>query len=168
MKNTKGSFLKECMADSLIELLKCYPIEKISINMIAEKAGVGRATWFRHFNSKNEALTFKLVTLWYSWTDARGLNRSTKYTADNALDFFEFSLKTKEIYALIYKNNLQSVIYDAFYQIVIPQHRDDPIECYKSRFISIVDIIKLIISRYRIDELTADDAIRQIEKELRL
>lgn len=124
------------MADSLIELLKCYPIEKVSINMITDKAGVGRATWFRHFNSKNEALTFKLVTLWYSWTDARGLNRMTKYTENNALDFFEFSFNTKEIYALIYKNNLQSVIYDAFYQIVIPQHRDDPIECYKSRFIS--------------------------------
>lgn len=44
------------------------------------------------------------------------------------------------------------------------------VECdyYKNRYIFIVDVIKLIISKFRNDELTADDAIRQIEKELRL
>lgn len=54
--------------------------------------------------------------------------------------------------------------------LVSANKRAECAECdyYKSRFISIVDIIKLIISRYRIDELTADDAIHQIEKELRL
>jgi hypothetical protein len=43
-------------------------------------------------------------------------------------------------------------------------------ECdyYKSRFLYIVDIIKLIISKFRNDELTAYDAINQIENELRL
>ena len=54
--------------------------------------------------------------------------------------------------------------------LVSANKRAECAECdyYKSRFISIVDIIKLIISRYRIDELTADDAINQIENELRL
>ena len=54
--------------------------------------------------------------------------------------------------------------------LVSANKRAECAECdyYKSRFISIVDIIKLIISRYRIDELTADDAIHQIENELRL
>ena len=42
-------------------------------------------------------------------------------------------------------------------------------ECdyYKNRFLYIVDIIKLIISKFRNDELTAYDAINQIENELR-
>lgn len=54
--------------------------------------------------------------------------------------------------------------------LVSANKRAECAECdyYKSRFISIVDIIKLIISRYHNDELTAYDAINQIENELRL
>ena len=136
MRKNNTDFLKECMADALIELMKNDSVEKITVIQITNKAGVGRATWFRHFDSKNEALTFKLVKLWYDWTYEHGMDKTKKYTANNALDFFVFSFNTKELFNLIYKNKLQSVIYDAFYQIVIPQHRDDPIECYKSRFIS--------------------------------
>lgn len=54
--------------------------------------------------------------------------------------------------------------------LVSANKRAECAECdyYKNRFLYIVDIIKLIISKFRNDELTADDAIRQIEKELRL
>ncbi|MDD6644669.1 MAG: hypothetical protein PUE67_01190 [Oscillospiraceae bacterium] len=38
-------FLKECLADGLIQLMREKPFEKISIQEIADKSGVGRATW---------------------------------------------------------------------------------------------------------------------------
>ena len=136
MKTNKSEYLKECMADSLILLLKTKKIEKISVSEITERAGVGRATWFRHFSSKNEALTYKLIKSWYDWTDSNGIDRGIKYTSEIAFMFFDFSYNIRAIYNLIYESNLQSVIYDAFYQIIIPQHKDDPIACYKSRFIS--------------------------------
>lgn len=43
-------------------------------------------------------------------------------------------------------------------------------ECdyYKNRFLYIVDRIKSIISKFRNNEVTADNAINQIENELRL
>lgn len=54
--------------------------------------------------------------------------------------------------------------------LVITNKNAECVECdyYKNRYIFIVDVIKLIISKFRNDELTADNAIRQIEKELRL
>jgi len=133
-KNT--DFLKDCMADALIEIMSTKNINKISISEITERAGVGRATWFRSFSSKNDALTYKLVKMWFDWTENHGIDKNIRYTANNALDFFEFSYNTKHIFNLLYSFDLQSVIYDAFYRIVIPQHRDSPIDCYKSRFIS--------------------------------
>ncbi len=136
MRKNNTEFLKECMADSLIELMKSKPFDKITITEITDKAGVGRATWFRNFSSKNDALTYKLVTMWYIWTNTNDSNKAKRYTIENALDFFEFSYSIRELYNLIYSYNLQTVIYDAFYQIVIPQHRDNPVDCYKSRFIS--------------------------------
>ena len=45
------------------------PFEKISIKEIAETAGVGRATWFRNYSEKKEALTFKLVISWRRWAE---------------------------------------------------------------------------------------------------
>lgn len=54
--------------------------------------------------------------------------------------------------------------------LVSANKRAECAECdyYKNRFLYIVDIIKLIISKFRNDELTAYDAINQIENELRL
>ena len=45
-------FLKECMADALIKILKTKPIEKISVPEIVEVASVGRTTFFRNFTTK--------------------------------------------------------------------------------------------------------------------
>ena len=56
-----NDYLKECIADAIIVLIKEKPLEKISIDEIVKKAGVGRATYFRAFNSKNEAITFKFI-----------------------------------------------------------------------------------------------------------
>lgn len=54
--------------------------------------------------------------------------------------------------------------------LVSANKRAECAECdyYKNRFLYIVDIIKLIISKFRNDELTSYDAINQIENELRL
>lgn len=56
-------FLKECMADALLSAMKEKPFSKITINEIADAAGVNRSTWFRNFSDKNEAITFKLIQL---------------------------------------------------------------------------------------------------------
>ena len=58
------AFLKEYMADALLQAMKQKPLSKITVNEIADAAGVNRSTWFRHFRDKNEAVTFKLIRLW--------------------------------------------------------------------------------------------------------
>lgn len=52
-------FLKECIADALIKLMEEHSIDKIKVQEITELAGVGRMTYFRYFNSKQEVLAFK-------------------------------------------------------------------------------------------------------------
>ena len=67
--NARASgFLKECMADALIQLMPQKEFSRITVNEIAAAAGVNRSTWFRHFETKNDALTFKLVQLWLRYT----------------------------------------------------------------------------------------------------
>ncbi len=136
MRKNNSDFLKSCMADAVYELLKNKPIEKISVTEITEKAGVGRATWFRNFSSKQDAISYKIISLWYKWCDEHKIAKEQRYTLDNALDFFNFSLDNKEIYITLYKSNLQSTIYNAFYNVIVQQQRNTPYEYYRSRFLS--------------------------------
>lgn len=129
-------FLKECLADALIKLLKTKSIEKITVPEIAETANVGRTTYFRNFTNKNEALTFKIVRLWERWAEEHNLTERRKYTTDNALDFFNFNYSIRNLLSLFYEKNLQSALYDAFYIIMVSQYGANAAECYKSRFYS--------------------------------
>lgn len=137
MGNAKTTeFLKECLADALLRLLKDKPIEKITVPEIAATADVGRTTFFRNFTSKTEVITFKLVKLWERWAEAHGMVERSRFTLDNATDFFEFNGTIKDLLALVYDRNLQSTVYDAFYKVMAPQFGADTQECYESRFYS--------------------------------
>ncbi len=130
-------FLKECMADALIDLMRRKPFEKISAGEIAEAAGVGRATWFRNFSGKNEAITYKLVRLWYRWFEENSASAGAeRYTIDNAIDFLSFCREYRGLIEDIYAANLRSTIYEAFYYIMMPQYGANAEECYTSRFFS--------------------------------
>ena len=108
-------FLKECMADALLRAMKEKPFSKITINEIADAAGVNRSTWFRNFSDKNEAITFKLIRLWHRWADEHGMKERRRYTLDNAEDFFAFNYSIKELLSDIYREELQACVYNAFY-----------------------------------------------------
>ena len=65
----QNDYLKECIADAIIVLIKEKPMEKVSIDEIVKRAGVGRATYFRSFHSKNEAITFKFIKMWEQYCE---------------------------------------------------------------------------------------------------
>ena len=129
-------YLKECMADALLRAMKEKPIFKITVNEITENAGVNRSTWFRNFNDKNEAITFKLIRLWHRWADEHGMKERRRYTLDNAEDFFAFNYAIKDLLSEIYREELLACVYNAFYQVMMPQYGADPAECYEARFYS--------------------------------
>ena len=60
MKRTQrtSDFLKECIADSLLRLLRTKPLEAITIREITELANVSRVTYYRNFTSKEEVIEF--------------------------------------------------------------------------------------------------------------
>ena len=130
------AFLKECLADALIQLLEEKPFEKITIPEIAESAGVGRTTYFRNFTAKEEVLTYKYIRLWERWAEEHDLQERTAFSADNGLTFFQYNYTIRNLLELTYRRGLQSALYESFHQIMKPQYGANPLECYKSRFFS--------------------------------
>lgn len=137
MGNAKTTeFLKECLADALIKLLKAKSFDKITIYEIAQTADVGRTTFFRNFSNKSELITYKLVKLWERWTHEHNLEERSKFTLSNAVSFFEFNYSIKELLVLIYNSNLQSTLYEAFYTVMKPPIETDTGANYESKFFS--------------------------------
>ena len=134
--NKTTEFLKECLSDALIQLMREKDFEKISIKEIADTGGVGRATWFRNYTSKNEALTFKFVQVWNRWADEHAIAVRDRFDLANAKNFFQFNYEIKHILEIVYTSNMQSAIYDAFYQVMMPQYGANAKECYQARFYS--------------------------------
>ncbi len=132
----KTAFLKECLADALIKLLETKPVEKITIPEIAVLAGVGRTTYFRNFGSKEEMLSFKLILLWERWAEEHRVEKKKHFNTENALVFFRFNHHIRPLLELLYRQNLQSVIFRSFYDYMMPKDSADPFECYKSSFYS--------------------------------
>ena len=134
--NKTTEFLKECLSDALIQLMREKDFEIISIKEIEDTAGVGRATWFRNYTSKNEALTFKFVQVWKRWADEHAIAVRDRFDLANAKNFFQFNYEIKHILEIVYTSNMQSAIYDAFYQVMMPQYGANAKECYQARFYS--------------------------------
>jgi len=127
-------FLKECLSDALIRLMRTKSVDQITVTEIASTAGVGRTTYFRNFKSKNELLSFKLVKLWERWTDARDMEVRNEFAIANALNFFRFNYDIRELLKLIYQHGRQNTVYDAFLTVLYPKHSADPAMCYKRKF----------------------------------
>ena len=66
MKKNQTLFLQLCLSDAFIALMKTQSYDTITIQSICDKAGVGRTTFYRYFNSKNgkeNLIIFKIIHL---------------------------------------------------------------------------------------------------------
>ena len=134
--NKQSIFLKECIADAYIQLLEENANQKISAQTIAKKAGVGRATYFRHFKTREDIIVFKLKSLWNDWAKEQ-LKKSYKQVQyQDTLDFFEFNYTIRDLHKIIYNANMQHAIYAMLYDVMIGIDTDNHLDCYMNRFYS--------------------------------
>lgn len=127
-------FLKECLSDSLIKLMKTKSVDQITVSEIAETAAVGRTTYFRNFKAKDELISFKLIRLWERWAEEHELEIRDDFSLTNTADFFLFNYSNRDLLTLIYLRERQTAVYDAFQTVLYPKHDADPAACYKGKF----------------------------------
>ncbi len=106
----KADRTKAQLGEAVISLLAEMPPERVTADAIAERAGMGRATWFRHFSSKSEAATCALVARWMRWAADEALGLGPK--AD-LLPFLRMVYGQKETIALLYARGMRQSVMDA-------------------------------------------------------
>lgn len=111
-----SSEVKNYIKQSLFLLMENYHYDKISMNMIADRAGVSRRTIYRNFKNKDDILNFymkEMVNEYYLAVESKIENtlnivaRSFQFISDN-VTFFE----------LAYKNGLLNNILDVLERVV--------------------------------------------------
>ncbi len=133
-KPVVNDYLKDCIADAYILLLKEKPTGKITVDEIAARAGVGRVTCFRAFSSKEGIVTYKFIRMWEQYAELNDIRVRNRFDLDNALLFFEYNYSIKHILSIVYAAGMQEALHESFYRIMVPTDRDDPFTEYRERF----------------------------------
>lgn len=107
--------LKNQIADALLALLEKKPLDKITIDALTAKAGVGRATYFRYFKSKQEVITFRLLSLWKQSQEKYAINREPENRfADYVRRCFDFCYEIRDLHILLFRTQNEQILFQTY------------------------------------------------------
>ena len=127
-----SEFLKDCMAGAVIKLLEQWPLEKIQVKQICDASGYHRASWFRSFRSKSEAVTYHLVRLWEQWSKRHGVAIRDDFDIEQAEDFFLYNYEVRNTLRLLYRRGLMPELAASFTTVLVDPHAHDPSRAYQA------------------------------------
>lgn len=126
MEYAPEEYTRYYIVQALFKLMNEYSFEKISVTDIAEKAGVGRATFYRYFKRKEDVL------IYYFDHNTKGFVFSQRYyprCKDDYLQIVNDVLKlfreNKEPFKLIRKARLEYIYLDYLNKNLIAKFQEE-------------------------------------------
>ena len=113
-----SAYATDMLGPALLSLMAEKDIRKVTIDELAARAGVGRATYFRNFSSKEELLTAYLVRRWRAYEEEQRLKELAFSNPERALRYFEFCLSLRKENDLMIEQGRTDAILAAFETIV--------------------------------------------------
>ena len=108
-KQEANAFVKECITTALLQMMENTPFEDIAITDLVKKAGVGRVSFYRNFESKKDVLAKYLVILLEEWgKEFESLGDPSKFSDSLVRHYY----KHKDVYLMLYKQGLSDMIYE--------------------------------------------------------
>lgn len=107
----ENSQVKQLISKALLELLDCHDYHDITIGRIAEKAHIGRRTFYRYFKTKDEVMEFISYDLMDCFAETVLKNHATDLRSITK-SYFEFWEEHINILLLLKKSHLLYFIED--------------------------------------------------------
>lgn len=108
----KNTYVKKQITKALIALLKEKSIHEITINELTSKAEIGRVSFYRNFNSKEEILQKESERLLMEWGNLFENKGSDDAYNNFFLSLFDFFRANKDFYTTIYQCGMSYIIMD--------------------------------------------------------
>ena len=129
----RNAYVIEHINEALLGLLKEKSLNEISISEICETAGVGRMSFYRNYESKEDVIKKQLLQLIQEWEkDYEGKNDST-YFSDTVLRHY---YKHKDFYLLLDNQGLSNMILEALRVSVKLEEANNNLERYAKSMIA--------------------------------
>lgn len=131
----RNTYVIQQLTSALLSLLSEKPIGDISISELIEKAGVGRTSFYRNFESKEDILQKYTDKITMDFVKTQKLKYDTKKFQEYTVMLFEHLERNKEFCLTLLNNNLLYIIGEIFdkYFLMNATTRD---EQYKQMFTS--------------------------------
>lgn len=111
IKGLNEDLIKQYLAESLLILMSSRPYAKITVAQIADRAGVNRSSYYRHFESKEDILRFYLRAVMAEYLAAFRRGRRHDYPS-YLLQMFRTFYGHRDDLLLIHKNGLSHLLLD--------------------------------------------------------
>ena len=127
----RNAYVVEQLTGALLELLREKPLADISVSELCDRAGVGRTSFYRNYQEKEDILRARVYHLFKDWTGRLG---------DGApLDRLIFALFThfeehRDFYALLNERGLIGLLKDVILELCGFRPDQEAKDAYASAF----------------------------------
>ena len=135
MRLQSEKYVDKYITDALFSLMKKKDYNNISITEICEKAGTGRMSFYRNFESKENIIKKWITTTTDNFLQNSDISYKNDSTKDYFIKLFTHLDKYKNETFLIYKAGLFNLLKNEFDDKLIKLHQKE-YENYKSYFIA--------------------------------
>lgn len=131
---SRNAYVVEHITAALLELLRDKELAAISISELCEKAGVGRASFYRNFDSKEAVLKAHLSEIFHEWTDE--YEKGERPLNQQVGTLFAHFERHREFYALLKDRGLLSLLKDAMIGLFQMDPDQPALEAYSKSFVA--------------------------------
>ncbi len=129
----RNTYVITHLTEALLSLLAEKPLEDISISELVSTAGVGRASFYRNYERKEDILKAHLDTLFREWTDALGKVPGAPLSELIRTMIAHFE-KYRPFYQLLNERGLTYLLKDVIIGICGPRPEYEKTEAYAAAF----------------------------------
>ena len=122
--------------NALFELMKKKNIEKITVDELCETGGIGRATYFRNFKSKDDIITAYIIMKWREYEKRHRLKEHDLDDIYRVQRYFEFCNSMRKINDLIIAQGRHGAILSAYEIIVTDSDTDLATDNYETYYMA--------------------------------
>ncbi len=131
----RNTYVKKQITSTLLTMLKKQPLSEITISMLVKEAQVGRASFYRNYESLEDVITQYDQELVQAWAETFTADpNSSVHNVFTSL--FKHYKEHEDFYMMLYRNDLTYLIRDTIYQRSGIQPGMSDKESYRLAFLS--------------------------------
>ena len=132
----KNSHVKKQITNTLLDLIKKESLNQISVRDLCNEAGVGRASFYRNYESKEDVLTAYIIKQWRDYEKKHLLKEHRLDDMFRVQSYFEFCFSMRSLNDNLILQKQEGVILKA-YEIIMPNSdQNQPNESYAMSYMA--------------------------------